>query len=116
MKEATPIHVRIVYPEAIRSRTQLLSSELSLLNFLKTFQRYELLRKEEALLKMKFYRELKRLDLNIKKLETLLPEVKKPKILHSENSHPLVKDQAERDIEDQLRQIKEKLKAISGGH
>jgi hypothetical protein len=112
-KEESPLYVRLEYPEAVRSKKETLSSELSLINFQKVFQSYTLLREKESMLKMKFYKELKKVSVNIKKLRTLLPELKIPKILKPEERHTEIKDKDERDIENQLKEIQEKLKALS---
>jgi len=120
-KHNSPIHIKIQYDEAVSIRKDVLNSEMNTLKMLKFLRKYSLLRKEELKAKQKFFRLLKRIDKNIKKLETTLPEFNVPKILkkpHKAKKEQLTRKRAEgykgqRDIEAQLREIQEKLEVLS---
>jgi len=125
MKNENLIHVKLEYDEALQAKRDILLSEINLLRITSIIKKYHLLRSEELKTKLKIYRRIKEVNANIKKLQMTLPELKIPKILKNEY------EQDEREIEEverkeeqkkespydenleiQLQQIKEKLKAI----
>ncbi|MCL5730086.1 MAG: hypothetical protein M1165_00785 [Candidatus Pacearchaeota archaeon] len=112
------IHVRFEFAEAVQSKKDLLSSEMDLLNLIKSMQRYIFLREMETKLKSRFYRELKKTTMYIKLLEANMPQIKIPRILkhHEEksvSSLPGLKTKNESDLESQLMEIQKRLKALS---
>ena len=114
-KEETPIHIKLKYSEAFESKRDLLKSEASLLNLQKIVRRYNLFKQEERILKIKFYREMKSISANLKKLESILPKFKIPKIIKSPQREKveIKKNRDQNDIEAQLRDIQQKLRELS---
>ena len=102
------VHIKLDYEEAI----------MNALNSAKRLGRYRFLRMEELALRTKLYNKLKETRSNIKKLQSILPEAKMPKIIRK--SHPQeehleagskVHKQPE-DIESQLREIEKRIEDL----
>lgn len=112
------IHVRLDYGEVIKSKKDILASEIDTINIMKSMGRYIFLRQKELDLKSRFYREIKKIVVNLKLLETSLPHIKIPKILSPpvEKQKPIerkILSQSEDGLEGQLREIQRRLRAIS---
>ena len=75
------IHIKLNYEEALQSKKDVLASEIDIINIIKSINKFILLRDLELKMKSQFYKEIKKIMMNIKLLETTLPEVKIPKIL-----------------------------------
>ena len=113
------IHIKFDYEEAVRSKKEILSSEMEVLKILKIIKNYHRLRSKELQTKIKLQRKLKQTVTALKRLESSFPEFKVPKILkekksqkeetHSEKS---VKRKYDSNIESQLKEIQERLKAL----
>ena len=124
MKEENFIHIKLDYGEALQAKKDILFSEMDLLKTLKIIRKYHELRQQELELKQKFRRRVKEIETAIKKTETLLPKVKMPEILKKEEPLEFIKPtKTERaqekkkktysdEIEDQLEEIKNKLKSL----
>jgi len=125
------IHVRFEREESMQSKKDVLAAELSLVNIMKSLGRYTVLRNNELKLKARLYRELKKIGADIKRLETVMPEVEIPGILKHHKKHvkhetkeeiektdeeekPKVKGKKEDSLESQLKEIQRKLKSLSG--
>lgn len=105
----------------------MISSELDLVNMIKSARRYFFLRNEELKLKARFYQEFKKISLGVKSLESNLPKVQVPDNIKNRppekepfepsavppKPHIQVKIKDEDDLESQLREIQEKLKSLS---
>jgi hypothetical protein len=111
------IHVKLEYEEVIKSKKDILASEADILNIIKSMSRYTALRSSELDLKAQFYKEIKKIVIGIKMLETTLPHVKVPKILGPSEEKPVERKIAagknETGLEEQLREIQRRLRAIS---
>jgi len=113
MKEENLIHVRIDNSEGIRSKRDVLSSEMNLLKAAKAMERYFSLRREELKLKSSLSRKIRSSLVEIKKIQVSLPtphgqqEFQKEKIMFKET---IKKD----SLESQLNDIRDKLRAIGG--
>ncbi len=112
------IHVRLDYEEVVNSKKDILASEIDTINIMKSMGRYIFLRQKELDLKSQFYREIKKMVINLKLLETSLPQIKVPKMLlpEVEKQSPVKGKMASLDengLEGQLREIQRKLRAIS---
>ena len=112
------VHIKLDYEEAIMAKRSLLFSKMNALNSAKRLGRYRFLRMEELALRTKLYNKLKETRSNIKKLQSILPEAKMPKIIRK--SHPQeehleagskVHKQPE-DIESQLREIEKRIEDL----
>ena len=75
------IHIKLEYKEGIQSKKDLLLSEMNLLKIVKCMKRYHLLREEELKLKLRLYRKLRELNLDMKRTQAILPELQIPRIL-----------------------------------
>jgi len=112
------IHVKLEYDEVLRSKRDILASEADILNIIKSMNRYISLRDIELDLKAKFYKEIKKIALGIKMLETTMPHVKIPRIFGTSEEKPvaerkIVVSKDETGLEEQLREIQRKLRSIS---
>lgn len=112
------MHIRVDYDEALQSKKDILASEMDLINIKKSLNKYILLREIELKLKAKFYREIKKIVMKIKLLEANLPPVRIPRKRNLEEPKiEAVKgisvNKEGGDLEDQLREIQRKLKALS---
>ncbi len=118
------IHLKFEHEEAIASKRDLLTSEMDLLNIIKSFERFMALREMELKLKAKFFREAKKLETEIKRLEKSLPDVEVPKALKSNTPKKFsesrrseiseIKTAKSDDLESQLMEIQRKLRELSG--
>ena len=111
------IHVKLDYEEVSKSRKEILSSEMDLVNIMKSLGRYGFLRQKELELKEQFYKEIKKIIIGLKLLESSWPHIKVPKNLlpEVEKSKPEEKrvfSQTEDGLEEQLRDIQRKLREM----
>lgn len=115
MKNENFIHVKLGYDETIQSKKDILFSQMNLIRILKSIKSYHILRTEELELKKELHTKTKELNANIKKIQFLFPKipgvVKSPQRLKTpqKSFEARTKDT---DLEQQLRQIQERLKAI----
>lgn len=119
MSSENVIHIRLDYVEALKAKRSILSSELSSLNIAKRIARYRAIRMEELGLKSRLYGKMKEAKLNIKKLQSILPNPKVPRLVRREQAMEknLEKDEIlhnEGDIESQLREIQRRLERLQG--
>ncbi|RLG15024.1 hypothetical protein DRN69_03620 [Candidatus Pacearchaeota archaeon] len=118
MNNENLIHVKLENNEAIQSKRNILSSELSLLKAIKFMKRYEAIKSEELRLKAELYKQIRGFTLEIKNIQTILPKPKIPSILKKEQKSEekkLKKTSADEDyLESELKEIQEKLKSIGG--
>jgi valyl-tRNA synthetase len=105
------IHVRLEYEESVDSKKNILSSEMTLLEIMKITKRYHGLRMSELKIKNSLQKEIRDVMLGIRKLQKALPRVHYEK--HREEKTVKPKKYHDEDIESQLQDIKEKLKALS---
>ncbi len=124
MKDNNLIHVKFEYEDAVKSKRDILLSERGLLRAAKTAKSYHSLRMKEIKIKIKLYREIRELIMNINKAQRILPRVKVPEILKKEKNveekiddlETEIKKERERqyndDIESQLQEIQDRLNAL----
>jgi hypothetical protein len=121
MKDENLIHIRLDHSEAVHSKVDVLSTQMNLIKMLKIMKAFHKLRSEELKTKGKIQKKLKDLDANVHKLEVLLPKIHIPKILQhgTEEIKKEVKEKIQRkpdpheiDLENQLREIQEKLRRL----
>jgi hypothetical protein len=115
-----PIHIKLEYVEAVKSKKDILSSEMNLLRILKIIKRYHSLRIEELKIKTKLHRKIKETITNIKKIETSVPKIKIPEILKKDEEgeikiNPKIKSKTnyKNDIEEELLKIQKKLNSLT---
>ncbi len=116
------IHVMFEMNEAVSLKREILHSEKSFLIMAKIVRNYSILRRNELRLKAGVYRKLKEVMSNINKLQKSLPRIKIPEFLHKEKAEREESYRDERkgsylksDIESQLQEIQEKLRALGAG-
>ena len=118
MKSENVVHIKVEYLEALKSKKEILSSEINLLRIVKAIKKYRPLRAEELKLKLKLYKSLKEINTNLKKLEKTLPQITTNKISkkepHSESAEidktiKKVRKQYDDSLESQLRDIQGRL-------
>ena len=116
MKEQSLIHVKVDYSEAVESKKDLLSSERELIRLLKTMKNYNTIRGEELNAKLKLQKKMKELNINLSRLNETLPKIKIPSILKKDNlleeTIPKIKNEKDKDLESQLREIQERLRRL----
>jgi len=118
MSNQNLIHIKFEYWEAVQSKKDLLSSEMNLLKVGRTIKKYHSFRNKELKSKIKLHKKVKEIKSNLNKLHTLLPKIKIPEILKDEETGELKikepkKEVYEKDIENQLQEIQNRLKSLS---
>ncbi|MEK6896975.1 MAG: hypothetical protein AABW93_00405 [Nanoarchaeota archaeon] len=117
MSSENVIHIRLDYMEALKAKRGILYSELGSLKVAKKIARYREIRMEELRLKARLYGKMKEVKANIKKLQSLLPILKIPKIIkrkeliekNQETESGSYGKSSEGDIKSQLREIQRRL-------
>ena len=118
MKNESLIHIKFEYEEALRSKRDILYSEMNLLKISKSIKNYSSFRLKELGIKLKLHRKIKEINSLIRKLQIIFPKVEIPEILRRENEIvekskvELEKKEGEsynQDLEYQLQEIHEKL-------
>lgn len=115
MKEANPVYVQLGYEESLEAKKEILSSELLLLNSVKTIKNYASLRNEELKIKSKIRKAIKELGVKTKETQIAFPFLKIPKRAVSFSSDEKVTIKTEKvndNLEFQLKEIQERLKSI----
>jgi len=116
-----PVHFKLGYHEALESKRDLLSSEISFLNLMKIIKRYTALRLEELRIKSEIYTAIRELDSSIKKTKSVFPFLKIPERVRRkeivkreivEKIKPIREVVVDEDLESQLKNIQDKLKSI----
>ena len=120
-KEESLIHLRLNGMEAKILKKDLLASQINTLKVLQAIQSYKKLRIEELKRKEKIVIKLKSVKTNMTKLQRILPKIEIPQILKHNTTEEKYKEEKPKihpairkygTIEDQLRQIQAKLKAL----
>jgi hypothetical protein len=126
MKEQSVVHIKIDYEEAVRSKKNILSSEADFLRIIKRIKRYEILRSEELNNRIRIQNKIRDLKTDITKINEVFPKVKLPDILKKKEAPKKIvnieqekelkveieKQHEDNDLENQLREIQEKLKRL----
>jgi len=118
MKNA--VHVKIGYEEAVSAKRNVLGSEISSLQMLKSLRGYTRLRKQESVLKLRLKTQLKEIAGKINVLEGELPALsegeEKLAIKSMKTSHEketIKERQAKTGIEQEIIDIKRQLETLS---
>jgi hypothetical protein len=111
------IHIKLGYGEALQTKRDILSSQITLLRIAKAIRGYGIYRSGELELKLVLYKKIKELKMNLGKLQKTLPKLKIPDILRKEGqekTEPKSKKikPPERDIEEQLQEIQKRLNEL----
>ncbi len=123
MKEEDAMYVKLENNEGVLAKRYFLSTQMNLLRILKAITRYHQIRLKELKSKTKLSGILKEVNQNIKKIETNIPkltthhprnegiEPRNSQIVRKKFVGETAKD---RDLEMQLKDIQEKLRALQG--
>ncbi|MDO8623060.1 MAG: hypothetical protein Q7R52_02345 [archaeon] len=119
MEKSTIIHVKFEREEAIQSKKDILSAEINLINLIKIIKKYQIYRMEELKLKTVLKRDINYAVQDIKKIEELMPEAKRPTIIRKkedkfEEKVRIKENQYSNELESQLTDIQNKLNSLEG--
>lgn len=116
MTKENLIHIKLGYGEALQTKRDILSSQMTLLRIAKTIREYDIYRSGELELKSILYKKIKEMKIGLWKLQKTLPKLELPHILRKEGQekteftskikHP------EENIEEQLREIQKRLNEL----
>ena len=118
MKDQNPVYVRFSLQEALFSKGRLISFEIDILKLLRIVKKYRLYKKEEVLIRAKVLQNIKEIKKNLSFLEKQLPKTKEVKERKVESERDILmkvedkKDQTTLDLERQLEEIQERIKAF----
>jgi hypothetical protein len=111
------IHIKLGYGEALQTKRDILSSQITLLRIAKAIREYGIYRSGELELKLVLYKKIKELKMNLGKLQKTLPKLEIPNIIKKEGqekTEPKSKKikSPERNIEEQLQEIQKRLNEL----
>jgi len=116
MTTENSVYLRLENPEARSSKKDILSTEISLLNIIKSIKNYKELREEEFVLRAQIYKLIKEMNLTIRKTRSSFPFIKLPEKQKIEEIKVKERKKIERkedsDLEFQLREIQERLRQM----
>jgi len=113
MKPESLIHVRIDYTEALSGKKDILSSQVNLLNTLKSVKKFHILRKKEIQKKISIQKKFKEALASIRKLEKTLPRIPDEEKTE-ETKEKKIEIKSTNDIDSELQEIQERLKRLGG--
>jgi len=103
-------HIRLDYNDALYSKKELLSAEISLLQTLRKIRAYKILRRKEIAQKNKLKTLISSLKFNIESLQGILPTKQKQGI--KKVKERIFKD-ARKEFSEELEDIKKKLEKLN---
>ncbi|MDP3987316.1 MAG: hypothetical protein Q8P81_03770 [Nanoarchaeota archaeon] len=107
------LHIKFEYAEAIQSKRDFLSSQMSLLRIAKTMGEYNINRNRELEVKTSLGKKIKDIKTLINRLQKILPKQEIPEALKREQEEPEYKPKKKTDygmsVEEQLKEIEERL-------
>lgn len=119
MKDENVMYVKLENDEGVKAKSDILSIQMSLLKILRAMRGYSKTRAEELKIKSKLFNSIKETNANIKKIQENIPKLTTSPIKKPEEEHEFKSILKERrsekqdtDLESQLRDIQEKLRAL----
>lgn len=119
------VYVKLESDEAIDSKKDFLNSRLLLIELVRILKSYELTRKSKENLEKQLLLKIKSFNLNIGKINNSFPKVIVPKNLTKKRSETKKRDKQEvteikikengLDLENELRELQEKIKQLEQG-
>ncbi len=112
------IHIKLEQSEAIKSKKDILESEVNLLKIIKILKRYNSFRSEELKTKVKLHRKLVEIRTILSKLQKILPKIEIPEILKDneefkeKSESKKIEEPYDEEIEHQLQEIQNKLRNL----
>ena len=118
MEQKNPIYVRIDYNESLESKKNLLTTEVSLLNLIKSLKAYHSVRIEELKIKAGIYKAIRELNLTMKKTKSAfpffkIPEIKSRKEIPTQKEVRMPKEKIDNNLEMELQEIQKRLASLS---
>ena len=118
MTSETPVYIKLEYEEALKSKKDMLSSEIALLKISEKIKNYQHYRIQEIELKNKLLKAIKELKTNSGKIQKALPKPKIPEILNNSQyfeteTKPTAKTKKkDESLESQLQEIQNRLNEL----
>ncbi|MBT96816.1 MAG: hypothetical protein QF567_00420 [Candidatus Pacearchaeota archaeon] len=121
-KDEDTIHIKIDYNEALQSKKDILLSEMNLLKVIKIIKKYHSSRMNELKLKLKLYKKIKGINIQMKKLQNALPKTGISNVLKEKKSFKKIKNKKisrtkdkkkDNAVESQLKDIQNKLNSLN---
>ena len=114
MEQKNPVYVKMGYDESLESKKSLLSTEVSLLNLIKSLKAYHSIRIEEFKIKAAIYKAIKELNLTMRKTKSTFPFLKLPERAKKENLilREIPKGRTDNNLELELQEIQKKLASL----
>src|SRR3989304_2480543 len=123
MTEDEVRYVRLENSEGVLAKRYLLSTQMNLLRILRAIKGYHSLRLKELKAKTSLYNDIKEVNQDIKKIQTNIPKLTTSRSFVKEKDtgkigikerRDAIRPGGDRDLEMQLRDIQEKLRALQG--
>ena len=117
MEQKNPVYVKMEYDESLESKKNLLSTEVSLLNLLKSLKAYHSIKSDELKIKANIYKAIRELNLNMRKTRASFPFIKLPEKQKREISVSkeikVKKERIDNDLELELQEIQNRLASLN---
>lgn len=114
------LHIKLEYEENLKGKGDILYIESRLLKVVRAMRNFHEIKEEELILKQILAKKIKDLSLSLKNLKLILPKQEIPRKFLKEENNPketisfkkekITKEEG--DLEEQLREINEKLKLM----
>jgi hypothetical protein len=117
MEQKNPVYVKMGYDESLDSKKNILSTEVSLLNLIKSVKAYHSVRLHELKIKAEIYRAIKELNLTMRKTKAAFPFLKIPEKQKRET--PITREikmpeqKANNSLDLELQEIQNRLASLS---
>jgi hypothetical protein len=118
MEQKNPVYVKMGYDESLESKKNILSTEVSLLNLIKSVKAYHSIKLDELKIKSEIYKAIKELNLTMRKTKSVFPFLKIPEIKQKREA-PIAKEvkmpqeKAKNSLDLELQDIQNRLAALS---
>ena len=116
MVEQNPVYVQLKYGEAVTSKKEVLSTEISLLNLIRIIKAYKSIKIREYKIKYDIFKAIKELNLTVRKTQASFPFLKIPEGIRrktQEDGEKIIKKKIDRDLESELKEIQDRLLALN---
>jgi hypothetical protein len=112
MEKQNPVYIKVEYGNSLKYQRDLLSTEVFFLNLVTLRKKLNLMKEQEILIKTKIKKSLDKMENSLKRIDTTLPKVRIPNKKKAETDK-FFYEEKEDEIDIQLKEIQEKLNALS---
>jgi hypothetical protein len=116
MEQKNPVYVKMGYDESLESKKNILSTEVSLLNLIKSIKAYHYIQLQELKIKAEIYKTIKELNLTMRKTKSAFPFFKIPETKSrreiSVTREVITKEKVDNNLESELREIQNRLASL----